>query len=86
MGGLDNKRRTGSVPGIVVDSVVDTTAAGDTFVGAYAVGVARWKETQIKKESTFDPLGAIQWANKAAALCVQRSGAMDSIPWGYEVE
>ncbi len=55
--------------------VVDTTAAGDTFVGAYAVEVA----TSI--EGAFDLEKAVMIANKAAAKTVGKKGAQSAIPW-----
>ncbi|KAL1625737.1 putative ribokinase [Diplodia seriata] len=63
--------------------VVDTTAAGDTFVGAYAVAVARSKAQSATGD--FDVDSAIAFANKAAALTVQRNGAQAAIPWVDEV-
>lgn len=63
--------------------VVDTTAAGDTFVGAYAVAVAR-SRAQITK-GAFDIDAAMAFANRAAAQTVQRKGAQSSIPWLDEV-
>ncbi|KAI9781220.1 MAG: hypothetical protein M1816_002443 [Peltula sp. TS41687] len=60
-------------------SVVDTTAAGDTFVGAYAV-----RYVQASAE-TFDIHQAMRWANIAAARTVQRSGAQSAIPWRNEL-
>ncbi len=74
----------GLVSGVKVDNVVDTTAAGDTFVGYFAAALAR----HIAKGGTssdFDVSSATQTANAAAAVCVQRSGAMQSIPFGYEI-
>ena len=52
--------------------VVDTTAAGDTFVGAYALAVVG---------GDFDIRKAVEVANSAAAITVQRKGAQESIPW-----
>ncbi|KAL9116954.1 MAG: hypothetical protein Q9187_006514 [Circinaria calcarea] len=66
-----------------VDKVIDTTAAGDTFVGTYAVEVVKWKREQ--GEGTFDLRKAVGKANRAAARTVQRKGAMESIPWVDEV-
>ena len=57
-------------------TAVDTTAAGDTFVG-YAIGavMAYIKQGQITE---FEEL--IKEAMLAAALCVTRAGAVPSIP------
>lgn len=63
--------------------VVDTTAAGDTFVGAYSVAVARWKA--VKQKNEFDLDAAIRYANLAASFTVQKAGAQASIPWVDEV-
>lgn len=64
-----------SVDGHTV-SVVDTTAAGDTFNGAFAVGLAEGMALR-------DALG---FANAAAALSVTRAGAQTSIPDRAEVD
>ncbi|KAI9647480.1 putative ribokinase [Ciborinia camelliae] len=61
--------------------VVDTTAAGDTFVGAYSVELVR----------NVDPdanvmLAAVVKACKAAARTVEKEGAQSAIPWADEVE
>ena len=50
--------------------VVDTTAAGDTFVGYFACAIA-------EGQSLSD---ALALANAAAALSVTQFGAMPSIP------
>lgn len=56
---------------------VDTTAAGDTFIGAFAV----------KLQSNLDNVReAIDFANTASSLAVQRMGAMDSIPFQTEIK
>ncbi len=55
---------------------VDTTAAGDAFNGALAVGLGRG----------LDLVGAVRYANAAAALAVQRLGAQPSLPTAEEVE
>ena len=49
---------------------VDSTAAGDTFAGAFAVAVAEGQKL----------LDAIDFAQRAAAICVTRPGAQVSIP------
>ncbi len=55
--------------------VVDTTAAGDTFIGYYLASIARG--CSIRQ--------ALQYASKAAGLAVSRPGAMASIPLAEEV-
>ncbi|KAL8679245.1 MAG: hypothetical protein Q9224_007053, partial [Gallowayella concinna] len=64
------------VAAVKVAKVVDTTAAGDTFVGAYAVAVV----------NGIGVGGAVEWANKAAARTVEKEGAQDAIPWVDEVD
>ncbi|TKA69687.1 hypothetical protein B0A55_07859 [Friedmanniomyces simplex] len=54
--------------------VVDTTAAGDTFVGGYAV--QRAKDTG----KSFDHGKALEFATLAASKTVEREGAMAAIP------
>jgi ribokinase len=55
---------------------VDTTAAGDTFVGALAVARAEGR----------DPAEALRFAVAAAALSVQREGASTSMPTRAEID
>jgi bifunctional ADP-heptose synthase (sugar kinase/adenylyltransferase) len=54
---------------------VDTTGAGDTFVGYFLAEFA----------STGNVGRALRFATCAAAISVTRSGAADSIPFGREV-
>lgn len=55
---------------------VDSTAAGDTFTGAVAVGLMEGKEIRE----------AIQFATKASSIAVTKMGAQTSIPTREEVE
>jgi ribokinase len=55
--------------------VVDTTAAGDTYIGGFC---AEWIRTG-------DMAGAMRYASAAAALSVSRFGAQTSIPMDGEV-
>lgn len=56
--------------------VVDTTGAGDTFIGFFLAEFI----------NTGDPKAALANANHAAAICVTRHGAADSIPSRREIE
>ena len=51
-------------------TVIDTTAAGDTFIGYFVTGMMRGQK----------PQDCLRMACRAAALCVTRKGAADSIP------
>ncbi len=57
-------------------SVVDTTAAGDAFVGAFAVALAQGRTVRE----------AAAWGNAAGALAVTRAGAQPSLPARAELE
>lgn len=72
---LHDGTRGRMVPGIRVDAV-DTTAAGDAFAGALAVGLAEGK----------DLFAAVRFANTAGALSVTRRGAQPSMPSRAEVD
>lgn len=62
------------IPAVPVKAV-DTTAAGDTFVGALTVALARGGALEA----------AVEEAQHAAALAVTRAGAQTSIPHRSEV-
>lgn len=71
--GAGKKRRW--VDGIRVEAV-DTTGAGDTFLGYYISRMAAGASDEI----------CLQYAAQAAALCVERLGAAQAIPLLKEVE
>jgi ribokinase len=62
------------VPGIQVD-VVDTTAAGDAFIGALATAIVR----------DMPLTEAVRFANCAGAIAATRFGAQPSLPSADEV-
>jgi ribokinase len=63
------------IPGRAV-TAVDTTGAGDCFVGAVAAMLSARKSVR----------GALAYANVAASICVQRMGAAPSMPTAAEIE
>lgn len=63
------------VPGYKVQAV-DTTGAGDTFNGAFAVALAEGKSLQ----------DSLKFANRAASLSVMKFGAQGGMPTRSEVE
>ncbi len=60
--------------------VLDTTAAGDTFVGAYAVHVVK------SMHGEWDMEAAVRWACRAAGRTVEKKGAQSAIPWADEID
>jgi ribokinase len=68
----------GGEPSLIAGRVlkaVDTTGAGDCFVGALAAQLANGKAIR----------DALEYANAAASICVQRMGAAPSMPTAAEV-
>lgn len=72
----DVKEGSGFVEAYKVNAI-DTTAAGDTFIGAF---VSKFNIKDLNLKETID------YANKAASVTVQRSGAQASIPLAKEVQ
>jgi ribokinase len=64
-----------TIPGRAV-TAVDTTGAGDCFVGAVAAQLAGGRSIR----------DALDYANAAASICVQRMGAGPSMPTAAEVD
>jgi len=63
------------VPAVAAE-VVDTTAAGDAFNGALAVALSE----------DVSLIEAVEFANRVAALSVQRLGAQPSLPRRDELD
>lgn len=63
------------LPAVAIDTVVDTTGAGDVFHGAFALAIA-------ERQTTLD---ALRFANAAAALKCAREGAR-SVPTRAAIE
>lgn len=72
---LINDQEQVIIPAYQVDAV-DTTAAGDAFVGAFAVGITSGVSDQE----------AAKFASKVSAIVVTREGAQQSLPTREEVD
>jgi len=59
---------------------VDTTAAGDSFIGALASRLCAYEKIEFEKIKE-----AITFANKVSSMVVQKSGAQESLPTLAEV-
>eukprot|EP00803_Ostreobium_quekettii_P009810 evm.model.scf_788EXC.4 EVM.evm.TU.scf_788EXC.4 scf_788EXC:36542-42083(+) len=68
----DATTRVGALP---VAKVVDTTGAGDCFTAAFVVALLEGS----------DPKEAMEFATLAASICIQRKGAMSSLPLREEL-
>lgn len=60
----------------VKTDAVDTTGAGDSFNGAFCVALAEGMDIE----------DALNFANAAASLCVERHGTADAMPYRGEIE
>lgn len=66
------------IPSVKVQSV-DTTAAGDTFIGAFV------SKLNVEGFDFEDLKSFVEFANKVSSITVQREGAQPSIPYLEEV-
>jgi ribokinase len=73
---VDDGAECALVPAVPVDPVVDTTAAGDAFVAAFAVALA----------DGSDPRSCAAFGAGAGAVAVSRAGAQSSLGDRAEVE
>lgn len=71
--------------------VIDTTGAGDTFAGNLVAGLMRLHDTEEgletdEKEAMNAAKEVLRWAGAAAAMAVEKNGAMESIPKFKDVQ
>lgn len=72
---LVDAHREIELPAFAVEDVVDTTAAGDAFVGGLAVAIGEG----------LSLLEAIPWGAAAGAMAVTKAGAQPSLPTRSEI-
>ncbi|KPV73294.1 uncharacterized protein RHOBADRAFT_45861 [Rhodotorula graminis WP1] len=70
-------------PGKVVGEVKDTTGAGDCFTGYFATLLAALPQTSASLPNLVERCLVV--ASLAAAMCVEKPGAMESVPTLAEV-
>lgn len=76
-------KETAVVPGYAVP-VMDTTGAGDAFWGAFLHMLLQSGKAPI--EMTLEEAASFaRWGNAAAALCIQKRGAIPAMPTSTEV-
>jgi ribokinase len=73
---LHNGTSSVEIPALSVGPVVETTGAGDAFVGGFAAAIARG----------FDPIEAARFGCAVAGISVTRAGTAPSMPRLAEVE
>jgi fructokinase len=72
--------------GINPEKVVDTTGAGDTFIGAFLYRILeRKKDFQDLLEDDNTLKEYLDFANRAAVFCLHSKGAMTSMPLKGEI-
>ena len=71
-----NQNGTVYTPSVHMDKIIDTTAAGDSFVAAFCTGLT----------AGLDERQALAFASHTAAITVSRMGAMPSLPTITEVK
>ncbi|KAI8049753.1 Ribokinase-like protein [Syncephalis plumigaleata] len=70
----------------IKDKVIDTTGAGDTFIGYLVTGLMEhgWQPQHPLPHATL--ASVLRRASMASALAIQRQGAMESIPIRSQVD
>lgn len=65
-----NGEKIVKVPAFQVDNIVDTTGAGDTFNGAFAVAISAGLSMEA----------SVRFGNLAASMSIQKEGAQNGVP------
>ncbi|KAH9973981.1 Ribokinase-like protein [Lactifluus volemus] len=79
-----NPREILYVPAVTLQgSVRDTTGAGDCFTGYFVAGLMQLEKKQLSQNEMEEIL---QHSVQAAGMCVEKNGAMESIPKRAVVE
>ncbi|KIK64921.1 hypothetical protein GYMLUDRAFT_94406 [Collybiopsis luxurians FD-317 M1] len=68
------------------NGVVDTTGAGDCFAGYMAAGLMNLHEQGLTVLQRQDVISVLKRCVQAAGMCVEKRGAMESIPFAKDVD
>jgi ribokinase len=71
-----NKEHSTHIPAFAAGPVLETTGAGDAFVGGFAAALARG----------IDPIDAARFGSAAAGISVTRAGTAPAMPQRAEIE
>lgn len=71
-----DKKKVQHIPSLKIDNIVDTTGAGDTFLGSFALKISEGKSIEE----------AISYANVCAGLKIKKLGAQTGMPTKKEIE
>jgi fructokinase len=65
---------------------IDTTGAGDAFLGAVLFRLRDKSRAELNAISTKELAGIVDFANAAGSLTTTRKGAIPALPTGEEIE
>ncbi|KAJ3986041.1 Ribokinase-like protein [Lentinula detonsa] len=68
------------------NGVIDTTGAGDCFTGYLVAGLMKLHDEGVKALRREDVMSILKRCVQAAGMCVEKRGAMESIPLAREVD
>ncbi|KAF5392029.1 hypothetical protein D9757_003276 [Collybiopsis confluens] len=68
------------------NGVVDTTGAGDCFAGYLVAGLLKLYDEGITVLGRENVVSVLKRCNQAAGMCVEKRGAMESIPLTKDVD
>ncbi|KAH9000726.1 Ribokinase-like protein [Lactarius hatsudake] len=84
LGSMQNPKEVFYLPAATLrGNVRDTTGAGDCFTGYFVAGLMQFGNRQLSKDEIIKLL---RLSVQAAGMCVERNGAMESIPERIVVE
>ncbi len=81
---LSTKKYSKTIPSIAVKPV-DTTGAGDAFIGCLLKQIAAHPDHQILLENEIEFTEMVAMSNKAGALTTTNFGAIEALPYQHQL-